>query len=76
MAEQKCLAACKSIKFRGYILLCTLIDQIRQEMFNCFGTRQAATIYTATNDYQVILECKPEFQTDISALSRISGAMR
>ncbi len=47
------------------------IDQIRQEMFNCFGTRQAATIYTATNDYQVILECKPEFQTDISALSRI-----
>jgi hydrophobic/amphiphilic exporter-1 (mainly G- bacteria), HAE1 family len=47
------------------------IDQIRQEMFNCFGTRQAATIYTATNDYQVILECKPEFVTDISALSRI-----
>ncbi len=47
------------------------IDQIRQEMFNAFGTRQVATIYTATNDYEVILESKPEFQTDISALSRI-----
>jgi HAE1 family hydrophobic/amphiphilic exporter-1 len=47
------------------------IDQIRQEMFNAFGARQVATIYTATNDYQVILESKPEFQTDVSALSRI-----
>src|SRR4029077_1760047 len=47
------------------------IDQIRQEMFNAFGTRQVASIYTATNDYQVILESKPEFQTDITALSRI-----
>jgi HAE1 family hydrophobic/amphiphilic exporter-1 len=47
------------------------IDQIRQEMFNAFGARQVATIYTPTNDYQVILESAPEFQTDISALSRI-----
>jgi HAE1 family hydrophobic/amphiphilic exporter-1 len=47
------------------------IDQIRQEMFNAFGTRQVASIYTPTNDYQVILESKPEFQTDISALKRI-----
>ena len=47
------------------------IDQIRQEMFNAFGARQVATIYTPTNDYQVILESKPEFQSDVSALSRI-----
>jgi HAE1 family hydrophobic/amphiphilic exporter-1 len=47
------------------------IDQIRQEMFNAFGARQVATIYTPTNDYQVILESQPEFTTDISALSRI-----
>ncbi len=32
------------------------IDQVRQEMFNAFGTRQVATIYTPTNDYWVILE--------------------
>jgi hydrophobic/amphiphilic exporter-1 (mainly G- bacteria), HAE1 family len=47
------------------------IDEIRQEMFNAFGARQVATIYTPTNDYQVILESQPEFQTDISALARI-----
>jgi HAE1 family hydrophobic/amphiphilic exporter-1 len=47
------------------------IDQIRQEMFDAFGTRQVATIYSPTNDYQVILESQPEFQTDITALSRI-----
>jgi HAE1 family hydrophobic/amphiphilic exporter-1 len=47
------------------------IEQIRQEMFNAFGSRQVATIFTSDNDYQVILETKPEFQTDTSALSRI-----
>jgi HAE1 family hydrophobic/amphiphilic exporter-1 len=47
------------------------IDQIRQEMFNAFGARQVASIYTPTNDFQVILESKPEFTTDVSALSRI-----
>jgi HAE1 family hydrophobic/amphiphilic exporter-1 len=47
------------------------VDQIRQEMFNAFGTRQVATIYTPTNDYWVILESKPEFQNDINALSKI-----
>jgi hydrophobic/amphiphilic exporter-1 (mainly G- bacteria), HAE1 family len=47
------------------------VDTIRQEMFNAFGTRQVATIYTPTNDYWVILEAKPEFQTDITALSKI-----
>src|SRR5262249_13033161 len=47
------------------------IDQVQQEMFNAFGTRQVATIYTATNDYWVILEAQPEFQTDITALSKI-----
>ena len=29
-------------------------------MFNAFGTRQVATIYTPTNDYQVILESQPD----------------
>ena len=47
------------------------IEQVRQELFNAFGSRQVATIYTPDDDYQVILESKPEFQADISALSRI-----
>ena len=36
------------------------VDQVRQELFNAFGTRQVATIYTPTNDYQVILESAAE----------------
>jgi HAE1 family hydrophobic/amphiphilic exporter-1 len=47
------------------------VDQIRQELYNAFGTRQVATIYTASNDYQVILESLPELQADPSGLSKI-----
>ena len=47
------------------------VDQVRQELFNAFGARQVATIYTQTNDYQVILETKPEFRLDSSSLSKI-----
>jgi HAE1 family hydrophobic/amphiphilic exporter-1 len=47
------------------------VEQIRQEMYNAFGSRQVATIYTPNEDYPVILESKPEFQTDISALANI-----
>src|SRR6476646_6250110 len=47
------------------------IDQVRQELFDAFGNRQVATIYTPSNDYQVILETKPEFRTDPSNLQNI-----
>jgi HAE1 family hydrophobic/amphiphilic exporter-1 len=47
------------------------IDQVRQELFNAFGARQVATIYTPTNDYQVILESQPRFQADVSQLQNI-----
>jgi hydrophobic/amphiphilic exporter-1 (mainly G- bacteria), HAE1 family len=47
------------------------IDQVRQELFNAFGNRQVATIYTPSNDYQVILEAKPEFRTNPSNLEQI-----
>jgi len=47
------------------------VDQVRQELFDCYGNRQVATIYTASNDYQVILECLKEFQADPSGLSKI-----
>ena len=46
-------------------------DQIRQELYNAFGSRQVATIYTPSNDYQVILESTPEIQADPNALSKI-----
>ena len=47
------------------------IDQVRQELFDAFGNRQVATIYTPSNDYQVILETKPEFRRDPSSLQNI-----
>jgi HAE1 family hydrophobic/amphiphilic exporter-1 len=46
-------------------------DQIRQELYNAFGSRQVATIYTPSNDYQVILESLPSIQADPSGLSKI-----
>ena len=53
------------------------IDQVRQELYNAFGSRQVATIYTPANDYQVILESMPEFQTDPSrAVARSSQDQR
>src|SRR6202008_2088236 len=47
------------------------VDQIRQELYNAFGNRQVPTIYTPINDYQIILETRPEFQADTSGLSKI-----
>jgi HAE1 family hydrophobic/amphiphilic exporter-1 len=47
------------------------VDQIRQELYNAFGSRQIGTIYTPSNDYQIIMQSMPEFQADPSALSKI-----
>jgi hydrophobic/amphiphilic exporter-1 (mainly G- bacteria), HAE1 family len=47
------------------------VDQVRQELYNAFGSRQVSTIYTPANDYQVILETKPEFQSGPDALKSI-----
>ncbi|MGE3149441.1 MAG: efflux RND transporter permease subunit, partial [Pseudorhodoplanes sp.] len=47
------------------------VDQVRQELYNAYGTRQVATIYTPANDYQIILETKPEFQIDTSGLDKL-----
>src|SRR5205085_12151838 len=44
---------------------------IDETLYDAFGQRQIATMYTATNQYKVILEVKPEFQLDPSALAKI-----
>jgi multidrug efflux pump subunit AcrB len=49
-------------------LSANLIDQT---LYDAFGQRQIATIYTATNQYKVVLEVAPQFRTDPSALSKI-----
>jgi HAE1 family hydrophobic/amphiphilic exporter-1 len=45
--------------------------QIETALELAFGTKQVSTIYTANNDYQVILEVAPEYQLDPSALSKL-----
>jgi HAE1 family hydrophobic/amphiphilic exporter-1 len=47
------------------------VDQVRQELYNAFGSRQVATIYTSANDYPVILETAPEYQQGPNDLNRI-----
>ena len=42
--------------------------QIESALNNAYGSRQVSTIYTATDQYWVILELAPRYQTDPSAL--------
>jgi hydrophobe/amphiphile efflux-1 (HAE1) family protein len=46
-------------------------DAIRDTLYSAFGSRQVSTIYTATNDYEVILEVAPKYEQDVAALSSI-----
>jgi hydrophobic/amphiphilic exporter-1 (mainly G- bacteria), HAE1 family len=47
------------------------VDQVRQELYNAFGARQVATIYSPVNYYQVILETEPEYQISPDDLARV-----
>jgi HAE1 family hydrophobic/amphiphilic exporter-1 len=44
-------------------------EQIESTLYTAYGTRQISTIFAPNNDYQVIMETKPEFQTDMTDLS-------
>ena len=47
------------------------LDQVRNQLFNAYGARQIGTIYTPSNDYQIILETQPQFRIDPSDLSKL-----
>ena len=44
-------------------------SQVEDALNNAYGTRQVSTIYTSTNEYQVILELLEQYQTNPAALS-------
>ena len=46
-------------------------QQIELALNNAYGARQVSTIYTATNQFWVILELAPRFQTDPSVLQML-----
>jgi HAE1 family hydrophobic/amphiphilic exporter-1 len=54
--------------------------QIEDALANAYGARQVSTIFSPNNEYQVVLEAKPEYQRDPTLLSRLhirsaSGAL-
>jgi hypothetical protein len=44
---------------------------LENALWNAYGSRWISTIYAPNNQYQVILEVKPEYQMDPSALSML-----
>jgi HAE1 family hydrophobic/amphiphilic exporter-1 len=46
-------------------------DQVRNALFNAYGSKQISTIFTQASDYQVIMQATRKFQDDTGALGRI-----
>jgi HAE1 family hydrophobic/amphiphilic exporter-1 len=46
-------------------------EQIETVLASAYGSRQVSTIYTASNQHEVILEVEPRFQRDPAALSKL-----
>ena len=45
--------------------------EIENTLYDAFGQRQVSTIYTATNEYWVVMEVLPQYQADIKALGTL-----
>lgn len=43
-------------------------EQIENTLYSAYGSRQATTIYSPTNQYRVVMELEPRYQADPSAL--------
>ena len=47
-------------------------EQIESTLYSAYGARQVSTIFTPTNQYQVIMELESQFQTEPAALELLS----
>ncbi len=47
------------------------VDQVENALANAYGTRQVTTILAPQNQYQVIMQVAPEFQSNTAALSML-----
>ncbi|MGH7668269.1 MAG: efflux RND transporter permease subunit, partial [Gemmatimonadaceae bacterium] len=43
--------------------------QVETALYDAYGSRQVSTIYTPNNEYWVVMQLEPQYQTDLSALS-------
>ena len=46
-------------------------SEIENTLYDAYGQKQVSTIYTSTNEYWVVMELLPEFQQDVSSLSKL-----
>jgi HAE1 family hydrophobic/amphiphilic exporter-1 len=44
------------------------VNQIESALYNAYGARQISTIYTPNDQYWVVMELLPEYQSDLSAM--------
>jgi HAE1 family hydrophobic/amphiphilic exporter-1 len=47
------------------------LSQIENTLYSAYGEKQISTIYTSSNQYEVIMELEKEYQTDPSVLSML-----
>ncbi|HEV8124738.1 MAG TPA: efflux RND transporter permease subunit [Gemmatimonadales bacterium] len=45
------------------------VNTIETALYNAYGARQVSTIYTPNNQYWVVMELLPQYQSDLSALN-------
>src|SRR5690349_14993939 len=45
--------------------------EIENTLYDAFGQRQVSTIYTSTNEYWVVMELLPQYQSDIPSLGKL-----
>ena len=46
-------------------------QQIEETLYSAYGTRQVSTIYSPSNQYKVVMELEPQYQTDPAALGML-----
>jgi hydrophobic/amphiphilic exporter-1 (mainly G- bacteria), HAE1 family len=46
-------------------------NAVENALYNAYGSRQVSSIFTPTNDYQVIMELMPQYQRDPEALKML-----
>jgi HAE1 family hydrophobic/amphiphilic exporter-1 len=47
------------------------VDQVESALSTAYGPRQVSTIYAPNNEYQVIIQVAPQFQSDPNAVSML-----
>ncbi len=45
--------------------------EIENTLYDAYGQRQVSTIYTSSNEYWVVMELLPQYQTDVDALGKL-----